>query len=216
MLLGREAECARIDELLAGARRGSSGALVLRGEPGIGKSALLAYARERAADMLVLSANGAESEAELPFAGLSQLVSPVLELVETIPPIQRAALQAGLGLGPPAAEDRFAAYAAIVSLLGAASERCPVLALVDDAHWLDLSSAEALTFAARRLGQEGVVLLFALRDAEPGAFEPAGLPEIRVSGLDVGASAALLREHVEVALSPTMTDRLFRATGGNP
>lgn len=217
MLLGRESECARIDALLEAARQGSSGALVLRGEPGIGKSTLLAYARDGADDRVVLSAGGIESEAELPFAGLSQLFSPVLDLVETIPPTQCAALKAGLGLGPPpAAADRFAASAAVLSLLAAASERSPVLALVDDAHWLDLSSAEALTFAARRLGQEGVVLLFALRDAEPGAFEPAGLPEVRVSGLDAGASAALLRKHVDVALSPTMNDRLFRATGGNP
>src|SRR5215210_3363213 len=117
MLLGREAECARIDALLEAARKGSSGVLVLRGEPGIGKSALLAYARERATGMLVLSADGVESEAELPFAGLSQLVAPGLDLVETIPPIQCAALQGSLGLGPPAAGDRFAAYAAVLSLL---------------------------------------------------------------------------------------------------
>ncbi len=217
MPLGRESECARIDALLEAARLGSSGAIVLRGEPGIGKSTLLAYARDGADDMVVLSARGVEAEAELPLAGLSQLFSPVLDLVETIPPTQRAALKAGFGLEtPPAAGDRFAVYAAVLSLLVAVSERSPVLALVDDAQWLDLSSAEALMFAARRLGQEGVVLLFALRDAEPGAFEPAGLPEVRVPGLDAGASAALLREHVDVPLSPTMADRLFQATGGNP
>jgi len=152
MLLGRDPECARIDTLLAAARRGKSGVLILRGEPGIGKSALLSYARGCAGEMFVLSAAGVESEAELPFAGVSQLVSPVLERLEAIPPAQRTALETALALRPPGAVDPFSAYAALLSLLAAVAERSPVLALVDDCQWLDRSSAEALAFAARRLG----------------------------------------------------------------
>jgi len=216
MLLGRNPECATIDALLEAAQRGSSGALVLRGEPGIGKSALLAYAGERAEGMVVLSAVGIEPEAELPFAGLSQLALPVLDRLEDVPPSQRAALESALGIGPPAAVDRFSAYAAVLSLLAAAAEHTPVLALVDDCHWLDRSSADALTFAARRLGDEGVLLLFASWDSESGGFDSRGLPELNVSGLDQGTCTQLVCEHLGDSVSPRVAERIYRETGGNP
>jgi DNA-binding CsgD family transcriptional regulator len=216
MLLGRDPELALIGVLLEAARRGSSGTLVLRGEPGIGKSALLGYARENAGEMLVLSARGVESEAELPFGGVSQLVSPALEHLEGIPETQRAALKSALGRGPPAAIDRFSAYAAVLSLLAAVAERAALLALVDDFHWLDRSSAEALTFAARRLHEEGVVLLFAAREGGSGVFEARGLPEHHVSGLDPRACAELIRGRSRRVVPPAVAALLQRETGGNP
>lgn len=217
MPLGRESECARIDALLEGARQGKSGTLVVLGVAGVGKSTLLEFARQKADGMIVLSARCVESEAELALAGLSQVLAPILHLSDAIPPPQRAALEAGLGRGPPlAAGDRFAVYAAVLSLLVAASEGSPVLMLVDDAHWLDRSSAEALAFSARRLGEEGVALMFARREPHPGAFDLTYLPEMRLEGLDAAAAAQLLRERISIELSSSMAERLIEATGGTP
>jgi hypothetical protein len=217
MPLGRETECARIDALLEGARQGKGGTLVLRGEAGVGKSTLLEYARQEADGMTVLSARSVETEAELALAGLSQALWPILDLSEALPAPQRAALEAGLGRGPPLAPgDRFAVYAAVLSLLVAASEHSPVLLLADDAHWLDRSSAEALTFSARRLGEEGVALIFARREPHPGAFDPDDLPEMHLDGLEPAAAVQLLRQHVSAEISATMAEHLVDATGGNP
>src|SRR5262249_25997416 len=158
VLPGRAAECLRLDALLAAARNGSSSALVLRGEPGIGKTALLGYAREQAVGFRVLAAPGVESEAEIAFAALADLVRPILGGLPSIAEPQAAALAGALALGPPVAADRFAHCAATLSLLAAAAEDAPVLALVDDLHWIDPSSAEAILFAGRRLESEGLVL----------------------------------------------------------
>src|ERR1700730_11204079 len=137
MLVGREVETESIDHLLDGARGGRSGTVVLNGEPGIGKSPLCAYAVERATDMTVLRARGAEWETELPFAALADLLHPVLGYIDEIPSPQAAALNAALALGPPAGGDRFTTCAATLSVLAAAAERSPLLAVVDDVHWLD-------------------------------------------------------------------------------
>ena len=187
MLYGRHAECDALDRLLADARRSRSGVLVVRGEAGVGKSALLGHAAGRAEGMTVLRAAGVESEAELPFAALHQLLRPVLELAGRLPEHQAAALAGALRL--QAAEergegDRFLVSVAVLSLLAEAAEARPVLGLVDEAQWLDRSSAEALGFAARRLEAEGVVLLFAARDGDPRQFPADGLPELRLGGLD--------------------------------
>lgn len=135
MLIGRARELARVDELVEAAKQGKGGALVIRGEPGIGKSALLRYARDRARDLAKLKAQGVQSEAELAFGGLSVLLAPILYLVDELPAPQKAALQGALALGPPGGNDRFAIYAATMGLFAAAAKDEPLLVLVDDAHW---------------------------------------------------------------------------------
>jgi len=196
MLYGRRAECDALDRLLADARRSRSGVLVVRGEAGVGKSALLDHAAGQAEGMTVLRAAGVESEAELPFAALHQLLRPVLGLAGRLPGHQAAALAGALGLEPTGErdvqDDRFLVSVAVLSLLAEAADARPVLGLVDEAQWLDRSSAEALGFAARRLEAEGVVLLFAARDGDPREFPADGLPELRLGGLDLEAAAALL------------------------
>ena len=194
MLLGRDRECEAIDDLLDGARESRSGALVLRGEPGIGKSTLIAYALGRADGMKVLSATAVEAESELPFAGLHQLLWPVLERVDALPDVQGAAVRVAFGLTAERVDDRFLVSVAVLGLLTSVAEDGPVLCAVDDAHWLDRPSADALRFAARRLDADPVALLLGSRDDGTRRFEGAGLPELRLSGLTARAAA-------EVALS---------------
>jgi DNA-binding CsgD family transcriptional regulator len=213
MLHGRRTEQAAIDRLLDGARRGISGAAILRGEPGIGKTALLDYAEESAAGMRLLRGAGIESEATLPFAGMHLLLRTALEGLDALPAPQRRALAGALGLDS-ASGDRFMIGAAVLSLLSDAAEAGPLLCLVDDAHWLDHASLDALLFAARRLDREGVVLLFAVRDY-PGALRSSGLAEIHLHGLDAESSAALLDEHGDVP-APAVRERLIVETQGNP
>ena len=215
MLYGRRAECDALERLLADARRSRSGVLVVRGEAGAGKSALLDHAAGLAGGMGVLRAAGVQSEAELPFAALHQLLRPVLGLADRLPGPQAAALGAALGLRPPQATDRFLVSVGVLSLLAEAAEERPVLCLVDEAQWLDRSSAEALTFAARRLEAEGVVCLFAARDGDPRDFPAPGLPELRLEGLDPEAAAALLAG-AGLDLPAEVVDRLVERTGGNP
>ena len=212
MLVGREMERGRIDALLEDASAGRSGALVLRGEPGIGKSVLLRYARDRADGMLALSTKGFESEADLAFAGLHELLRPLLEQLDAIPPPQAVALSAALALGPPVPGDRFAVAAATLSLLTTAAKERPVLVLVDDVPWLDSASGEALRFALRGLGDgERIATLVAAREGEASALDGAGLPELALSGLDVEAARALVPD-----LAPDVAARLVEATRGNP
>lgn len=216
MLLGRDVECARIDGLLENAPSGTSSALVVRGETGIGKTALCEYAAELAAGMTVVRARCAESESELPFSALSDLLRPILGSLTAIPPPQRAALEGALAIGPPVGGDRFTVCAATLSTLAAAAEEAPVLAVVDDAQWLDASSAEALLFAARRLDAEGVVLIFAGRPEPGDALGRAGLPELRLEGLDRDAARRLLLERAEHPIADGVVERLITATAGNP
>jgi DNA-binding CsgD family transcriptional regulator len=216
MLYGREPERSRVGELLDGARQSRSGALVITGEPGVGKSALLEDACEQAGDMHVLRGSGVESEAHLPFAALHQIVRPVLGLVENLPQPQAAALRGALGLAAGVSNDRFLVSLAALSLISEAAEQEPLLCLVDDAHRLDGASADALVFVARRLEAEGVVMLFASREGESRRFEPRGLPELRLGGLDSAAAGALIDEHARVTLSSEMRERLIAETAGNP
>src|SRR5919206_3631318 len=169
MLIGRTRERARLGRLLDDARQGRSGALLLHGPPGIGKTALLRWTVENAADMRVLRAGGIESESDIPFAGLAELVAPLLDRLDEIPSVQAEALRGALALGPAAAHDRFTVPAAVLSLLAVAAEERPVLAVIDDAQWLDEPSIEAFLFAGRRLGADGVAMLGALRDSTPAA-----------------------------------------------
>src|SRR5918997_900378 len=194
MLYGRDAERSAVTTLLDAARDSRSGVLVLRGQPGAGKSALLQDAVEQASDLQVLEARGIESEAELAFAGLHQLLRPILGQVDGLPGPQATALRAAFGLEQGRVEDRFLVSVAVLSLLAEAAERRPVLCIVDDAHWLDEASANALVFVARRLEAEGVVVLFAARDGDPRRFGAVGLPELEIGGLDEVAVAALLAD----------------------
>src|SRR6266545_2587017 len=209
MLHGRDVQCAVIDRLLADAGNLRSGALVVRGEVGVGKSALLAYAADRAAaTMRVLRGLGVESDSELAFAALHQIVRPVLDHVERLPVRQAAALKGAFGLADVHDTDRFLIAVGALSLLAEVAEERPLVCLVDDAQWLDRASADALTFAARRLEAEGIVLLFAARDDDLQLFTAPGLPELKLAGLEAGAAGALLSAGARSTLAPDVRDRL--------
>ena len=211
MLLGREQERDEIDRALARARSGSSATLALVGEAGIGKTALLDYAAEQAEGMQVLRARGVESEAQIPFASLLELLRPAVPMLERIPHPQAIALEGAFALRPGPAQDRFAVGAATLSLLAAYAEQCPVAVLLDDVHWLDESSAQALLFAFRRLVADPIAVLLAARDDQPSVLYDADLPTIRVGGLSSEEAAALLD-----GVAPAVTGRLHVATAGNP
>ncbi|MGV9264894.1 ATP-binding protein [Kitasatospora sp. NPDC003701] len=207
---GRNAERDRIEQLLAGARQGTSGVLLLHGEAGIGKTALLDHAAERAEGARVLRVEGIESEMELAFGGLHQLFLPVLDLVDGLPEPQAVAMRAVFGLSGDGVRDRFTVGLAVLTMLSEAAAGGPLLCLVDDAQWLDQPSVDMLTFAARRLRAEGVVMLFAVRDGAPGAAV-RGLPGLLVEGLDREAAAELLP-----GLPPYVADRVIEEARGNP
>ncbi|WP_345706567.1 AAA family ATPase [Kitasatospora paranensis] len=212
MLYGRAGEQAAIEALLTGAREGRSGALVLRGEAGIGKTALLDAAAEAAApDFRVIRAAGTEYEAELPFAGLQLLLAPALDRLDALPAPQRRVLAGAFGLADPAPGDRLLLGLAAQGLLAEFASEQPLLALVDDAQWLDGASAEALLIAARRLQAEGVVLLFAARDGE-GSFPAGGLATRTLTGLEPADAARL----VPAALGPDARRRVLAEAHGNP
>ncbi|MET8655384.1 ATP-binding protein [Nocardia aurea] len=213
MLHGREAEQERIDRLLEAARQGRSGALVLRGEPGIGKTALLDYAA--AQGIPTVRGAGIESEAELPFAALHLLVRPGMALVDGLPGPQRDAMRAAFGMTDRVAvADPMSIGLAVLSLFAEEAADGPLLCLVDDAHWLDRATALALVFAARRLDAEGVVILFATRTGDHD-FPATGLPELEISGLRQDAAAALVDRQAP-DLSPAVRFRLLAEAAGNP
>src|SRR4051812_29411572 len=207
MLLGRTRERRLIDHTLEQARTGTSAALVLVGEPGIGKTALLDDAAERATGLRLLRARGIESEAQIPFASLLELLRPALGLLDRLPAPQAMALEGALALRPGRAQERFAVGAATLSVLAAYAEAGPVAVLVDDAHWLDDSSAQALLFAFRRLVADPIAVLVAVRDDEPSLLDAADLPRVRIGGLTSEEAQALV---------PGLDARLQRATAGNP
>ena len=215
-LLGRERECAVIDRLLADVGGGVGGALVVRGEAGIGKSAVLGYAVQQVAPgMLVLRADGVEAESDLAFAGLHGLLRPVLAHLSELPQPQSAALAGALGLAPSTGSDRLLISAAVLGLLAAAAEDGPVLCVVDDAQWVDRPSADALVFAARRLQAERLAMLFGAREGEVRRFEAAGVPDCVLAGLDPPAAAAVLAAG-GCGAAPSVRERLLAEAGGNP
>jgi DNA-binding CsgD family transcriptional regulator len=215
VLVGRDRECARIDELLEGALAGESGSLIVRGEAGIGKSALLDYGAERADGMQLLTTAGVEAESDLAFAGLYGLLRPILDHLSELPELQGEALAGALGLAPSTGSERFLVSAAVLGLLAEAAEERPVLCLVEDAHWLDTPSTEALVFAARRLRAERVAIVFAVREGEARTFEGRGLPDLRLTGLDDEDALALLSE-CSIELAPSVRERLLAEAAGNP
>ena len=216
MLLGRDQEQLALVRLLEDARAGRSGVLAVVGEAGIGKSALLGYAEEQAGGMNVLRARGVQSEAQIPFAGLFELLRPALAWIDRIPGPQADALESALALRPARDQDRFAVGAATLSLLAAYADEAPVAVLVDDAHWLDGSSADALLFAFRRLVAEPVAVILAVREGESSLLDGADLTRLRLPGLDRAAAAELLRRQPAGPLSHDLADRLHDETGGNP
>ena len=214
MLVGRDAEQQQLDLLLGHAQAGTSGVLVLRGDPGIGKTALLDYARSRAGSMRVLRATGIEAETGLAFAGLYSLLHPVLGHLATLPGPHAAALQAALGLSHDAAvPGRLAVAAGTHGLLTTAAESGPLLILADDLHWLDAGSQEALLFTLRRLDRDAIACVITLR---AGAPAPDGLPCRDLGGLGRDAAAQLVEAIAGSRLAPAVAGRLHAETGGNP
>lgn len=216
MLLGREAEQRVVDELLRTARGGRSAVLVVRGEPGIGKTALLGYAERSAGDMTVLRCAGIEAEHEFPFAGLHQLLRPYLGLLDRLPAPQQAALRGAFGLSFDPVQSPYLVSLGLLSVLAEACEPAPVLCLIDDAHWLDQPSQKALAFAARRLEAEPVALLMAARQRTSPGFEVAGLPELELHGMDEEAATTLLESRLKRPAAAEIVTMLVRAARGSP
>ena len=214
-LVGRERECEAVAALIDATRQGRSGSLVIRGEAGIGKSALLTYAGDLADGMIVLRAVGVDAESDLAFAGLFGLLRPVLERLDQLVESQARALASSLGLAGSIGADRFLVSAAVLSLLAAAAEERPVLCLVDDAQWLDRPSIDALLFAARRLGAEPIAIVFGARDKESQSFVGSGIPELVLDGLGGDAARTILGTH-EREMSSAVRARLLAEADGNP
>ncbi|MDR7278349.1 LuxR family transcriptional regulator [Catenuloplanes atrovinosus] len=214
LLIGRSEELRSVGELITGARAGRGGTLVLRGEAGIGKTALLDRAEEIADGFGVLRASGSEFEQELPFAALHQLCRPILGHLGELPARHREALEVAFGLvaGQP---DALRVGLAILDLVTAAARERPLLCRVDDAQWLDAASSRAMLFLARRLGADPVVVLFAARpSAAPGELDE--LPELTVGGLSDEHARGLLAERSPFPLDERVRDRLVAEARGNP
>jgi DNA-binding CsgD family transcriptional regulator len=215
-LFGRHRELAQLNKLINGVpERGA--ALFVRGEAGIGKSALLAAASRSAqqAGMTVLRTTGVQSEAQLPFAGLHHLLLPVLGQVDRLPAPQRDALLSAFGMTEAAAPDRFLIALAVLELLSEVAERTSLLVVAEDAQWLDRSSAEVLASVARRVEHEPIVVLVASRDDEQNSFGDAGLPELLLGGLTEAAAVALLEAQAP-DLTPAVRELLLKQAEGNP
>ncbi len=214
MLVGRDLETAHLSELLQQARHGSSASLVVHGEPGVGKSALLEALVTDAGEVTVLRTQGLEVEAPLAFAALHRLLLPLNRLRDGLPGPQARALRVVFGEEDGPSVEPFLVAVATLSLLTTAAEENTVLCVVEDAHWLDPATADALVFCARRLGADRVLLVFSARDEAATPFRPDGIPELQLRGLDPAAARELLDQRPGVA--PDVTDRLMAASGGNP
>jgi DNA-binding CsgD family transcriptional regulator len=212
-LLGRASECALLDGLLSALRRGESRSLVLRGEAGIGKTALLKYLIAAASDVTVLRAVGTESEMELAYASLHQVCAPLLDQLGRLPAPQRQALEIVSGLSAGAAPDRFLVGLGVLTLLSEVSEERPVLCVIDDAQWLDQSSALTLAFVARRLLADRVGMVFAAREPGEGLQH---ISQLELHGLRDGDARALLDSAVQFRLDAQVRDRIVAETRGNP
>src|SRR5437660_834288 len=215
MLWGRRQQFISLDGLLAEVRARRSRVLVVRGEAGIGKTALLGYAAETAPDFRAARAEGIESEMELPFAALHQLCSPLLGQLGALPGPQRDALGVAFGLSSGSAPDRFLVGLAVLGLLSDVAADRQLLCLIDDGQWLDQASAQALAFVARRLDAESVALLFGTRDPAGGG-DLAGLPGLALEGLADADARALLASVIPGRLDERVRDRIIAESGGNP
>ncbi len=212
-LLGRQRELDAIDRLIDAAHGGRGGALVVQGEPGVGKTAILGYAREAAQEFRILQTAGVDVEMEFAYAALQQLCSPVLELMEGLPQPQREALAVAFGLSAGPAPNAFLVGLAVLGLLSEAAEERPLLCSVDDAQWLDRESELVLAFVARRLLAERIAIAFATRELRDAL---GGLPELRVRPLGHRDGRALLEAVLPIPLDESVLDRIVLETGGNP
>jgi DNA-binding CsgD family transcriptional regulator len=215
VLHGRDRERAAFEQLLTESRAGRSQVLVLRGEAGIGKSALLGLVESSAAGCRIARCAGIESEMELAYGGLHQLCAPFLDRIERLPGPQADALQGAFGLSAGEAPDRFLVGLAVLNLLADLAEDEPLVCLVDDAHWLDRVSAQTVAFVARRLLAERIAIVIVLRDpCDTTEFE--GLPELGIRGLGVDEAGALLDSVLAGRLDPRVRERIVAETRGNP
>src|SRR6185436_10541634 len=210
VLHGRDSERTRLAALLDGARAGHAGTLLLHGEPGVGKSALLEdLVATAGSDVRVLRAQGLESEAPLPFAALHRLLRPVLGILDRVPAPQARALRAAFGEADDVAVEPFLAALATLSVLTEAAEDAPVLCVLDDAQWLDRATTDAVLVAARRLGADRVAVVFAARDGEGHAFAPDGIPSVALTPLSPEAALTLLTEAAGGVVPDEVADRLM-------
>jgi DNA-binding CsgD family transcriptional regulator len=214
-LVGRELECGVLDKLLSGTLAGQSQVIVLRGEPGVGKTALVDYASSRAPEWQVVKTAGVEQEMEIAYAGLHQLLAPMLSSVDRLPEPQSNALTTVFGLSSGSPPDRFLVGLATLTLLADAAERQPVLCVVEDAHWLDQASVQTLGFVSRRLLAERVALIATARTGV-GDHAFAGQPELAVDGLRDPDARALLLENVYGPVDPGVCDQILAESRGNP
>jgi DNA-binding CsgD family transcriptional regulator len=212
-LTGRRSERDELDRLIEAVRAGQSRALVVRGEPGVGKTALLEYVVEQASGCRVARAAGVQSEMELAYAGLHQLLAPMLDRLERLPAPQRDALRTAFGISPGPAPDRFFVALAVLGLVSDVAEQRPLICLVDDEQWLDRASAQVLAFVARRLEADSVGLVFAARGMSE---ELSGLPELEVEGLRDSDALTLLDSVLTGPLDARVRDQIVAETGGNP
>lgn len=216
VLVGREPERQLLGALIEGARGGLAGTLVVRGEPGVGKSALLEELVTGAGDATVLRTQGVAVEAPLVFAALHRLLRPLARLHARLPEPQARALRIVFGEEAGGSVEPFLVGMATLSLLTTAAEENPVLCVVDDAHWLDPATAGALLFCARRLGADRVAMVFATRDGAWGSFDAHGLPETVLAGLDPVDSRTLLEGRLGSATADDVLERLVAESRGNP
>jgi DNA-binding CsgD family transcriptional regulator len=212
---GRSSESELLDRLLDDARAGRSAVLVIRGEAGVGKTALMRRAADRASGFRVAQVCGVESEGELPFAGLHQLCAPFLDRIEALPTPQQDAMRVALGLCSGAAPDRFLVGLAALTLLADVAEKQPLLCLVDDLQWLDEATGHVLGFVARRLLAEPIAMVFGIREPSDER-EVAGLPELALEGLDRDEALALLADLIPGRLDARVAERIVAETHGNP
>src|ERR1700683_32519 len=215
MLIGRDPEQRLIESLLQDAREGASSALLIRGEAGIGKTEILEHAAETAG-FRTLRCTGVESEHDLTFAGLEKLLRPLHGLIDRLPDPQASALRSAFGLSSERVADRLLLGLATLNLLAEATAESPLLCTADDLQWVDGPSAHAMLFAARRLGAEGVVMLFAVRDDPVSWFETPGLQQLTLAPLSEAAAREVVASTRGRALSQAMQRRLLAQAGGNP
>src|SRR3954451_2328675 len=211
-LINRRAERSQLDGVLRDLRSGQSRVLVIHGDQGIGKSALMDYLASEASDCRLVRAAGVESEMELAYAALQQLCVPMLDRLGRLPPPQRAALETAFGLSPGPPPDRFLIGLAVLSLFADVADQ-PLLCLIDDLQWLDRGSAQTLSFVARRLGAEAAGMVFATRVPHP---DLATLSEMAVGGLREPDARAFLDSTLAAPLDDQVRDRIIAETGGNP